>query len=183
MVGAVLTQNTNWRNVHKAITVLKEEGLMSFEGLEALPVTSLANKIKSCGYYNLKAGRLKNLLHLIRSECNGNLNRLLESSVEQLRHLLLSVKGVGPETADSIILYAAGLPVFVVDAYTHRILSRHNLLSEDESDYQTIQGMFMDSLPQDVALYNEYHALIVKTGKEYCKKTNPRCTICPLNGF
>ena len=179
MVGAVLTQNTNWTNASRAIETLKDEGLLSFESLYALPVAALAEKIRSSGYYNLKAARLKNLLALIQQKYHGDLTRFFDTDRQVLRQDLLSVKGIGPETADSIILYAAKQPVFVVDAYTHRILSRHGFIPE-ESDYHEIQDLFMDSLPADTVLFNEYHALLVRLGKEFCKKTNPLCSACPL---
>ncbi|MCK5340807.1 MAG: endonuclease III domain-containing protein [Desulfobulbaceae bacterium] len=179
MVGAVLTQNTNWTNVSRAIDTLKNEGLLSFEAISALPLDTLAEKIRPSGYYNLKAKRLTNLLGLIHRKYDGDLSLFFQTDQDTLRQDLLSVKGIGPETADSIILYAAKHPVFVVDAYTHRILSRHGIIGE-ESDYHEIQDLFMDSLPADTALFNEYHALLVRLGKEFCKKTNPRCSSCPL---
>ncbi len=180
LVGAVLTQNSNWNNVTKAIDALKNDNLLSYDLLNTIPIELLAAQIRPCGYYNLKAKRLKNLLHLIETEYNGHLDNLLSSPLPELRESLLSVKGIGPETADSIILYAAEQPIFVVDAYTHRILSRHNIISEEGTDYHEIQEIFMDSLPEDIKLFNEYHALIVRTGKEYCKKKNPKCEKCPL---
>lgn len=181
MVGAVLTQNTNWGNVSRAIANLKSAQLLSFEALEALPVARLAELIRSSGYYNLKAKRLKNLLTLIHSRHCGDLAAFFDQDVSRLRRELLTVQGIGPETADSILLYAAGKPIFVVDAYTHRILSRHSLIPE-ETDYHEIQALFMDSLPGDPALFNEYHALLVRAGKEYCKKSKPLCAACPLEG-
>jgi len=183
MVGAVLTQNTNWQNVTKAIDGLKSLGLLEFHLLDSLPIEELARLIRPCGYYNLKARRLKNLLSLIRDNYHGDLELFFDQEVGDLRQELLAVKGIGPETADSITLYAAGKPTFVVDTYTLRILSRHDMIWEDEADYHSVQEMFMDSLPLDVALFNEYHALIVRTAKEYCKKKNRCCEDCPLNGF
>lgn len=183
MVGAVLTQNTAWTNVEKAITNLKREGLLSIEALTALPDQLLAEKIIPCGYYNLKAHRLKNLLSLIQQEYDGIVADFFANGLHELREILLGVKGIGPETADSILLYAAEKPIFVVDAYTHRILSRHNLIFEDEADYHQIQELFMDVLPEETALFNEYHALLVQTGKNYCKKSKPLCDLCPLQGL
>jgi endonuclease III related protein len=179
MVGAVLTQNTNWLNVSRALANLKNENLLSFESLEALPPEILADRIRPCGYYRLKTGRLKNLLALIREEYHGDLRAFFGEEPARLREKLLAVKGIGPETADSIILYAAGQPIFVVDAYTHRILSRHRLIFE-EAGYQEIQELFMEALPPDAALFNEYHALLVRLGKEFCKKNEPRCSECPI---
>ncbi len=179
MVGAVLTQNTNWVNVSRAIGNLKADNLLSFQVMADLPVDSLAEKIRPAGYYNLKARRLKNLLDFISSEYSGNLDDFFNQGRDVLREQLLSVKGVGPETADSILLYAANKPVFVVDAYTHRILYRHGLIDEDLG-YDEIQSLFLDSLPEDVALFNEYHALLVRVGKDFCKKSKPLCDQCPL---
>jgi endonuclease-3 related protein len=179
LVGAVLTQNTNWQNVNKAILNLRTEGLLSFEALNSLPVESLALLIKSSGYYNLKARRLKNLLRMVGEEYGGRLDDLLRSDTDSARESLLSVKGIGPETADSILLYAGGHPLFVVDTYTHRIFSRHNLVPDD-CDYQTLQELFMDNLLHDPQLFNEYHALIVITAKQFCKKSRPLCEKCPL---
>ncbi len=182
MVGAVLTQNTNWKNVSRAITALKKENLLTLEALSSIPVEHLALKIKPAGYYNLKAVRLKNLLNCINHEYNGKIDDFQNEPTGLLRKQLLKVKGIGPETADSILLYAAGKPVFVVDAYTHRILFRHNLITEEEQ-YAEIQTLFMDSLPEDVSLFNEYHALLVRLGKEFCKKSKPLCISCPINGI
>lgn len=182
MVGAVLTQNTNWENVRKAITNLKEAGVLSFAKLAALPVDEIARLIQPSGYFNLKAQRLQNLLRMIRERYNGELELFLQEDLPAAREALLSVKGIGPETADSILLYAANHPIFVVDAYTHRIFSRHNLAAE-ESDYYLLQETFHDNLPAQPALYNEYHALIVALGKTFCRKKNPRCGQCPLQGI
>jgi endonuclease-3 related protein len=182
MVGAVLTQNTNWQNVDSALVNLKEEGLLSLAALEALPLEALAEKIRPSGYYRLKAGRLKNLLAFIRAEYEGDLDLFFSDRLPEVREKLLAVKGIGPETADSILLYAAEKPVFVVDAYTHRILSRHGLIFED-AGYHEIQELFTTRLPEDVSLYNESHALLVRLGKELCKKGKPLCERCPLAGF
>ena len=179
MVGAVLTQNTNWTNVSRAISNLKEADLLSFNKLHALDAGALADLIRPAGYYNLKAGRLKNLLDFIAGEYGGSLTDLFGTDLHSLREQLLTVRGIGPETADSILLYAAGKPVFVVDAYTYRILLRHDLVAE-EARYDEIQELFTDSLPEDVQLYNEYHALLVRLGKEYCKKNRPACETCPV---
>ncbi|NLZ17312.1 MAG: endonuclease III domain-containing protein [Desulfobulbaceae bacterium] len=181
VVGAILTQNTNWKNVEKAITNLKDAGLLSLPALLELPQALLAEYIRPAGYYNVKAARLRNLLTLIEEQHDGSLEALLALPLEELRRQLLGVKGIGPETADSIALYAAGKPVFVVDTYTHRILLRHNLIDED-TDYHALQELFMDNLPADVDLYGEFHALLVRTGNQFCRKTNPHCESCPLNG-
>lgn len=181
MVGAVLTQNTNWANVEKAITNLKERGFLEFSGLYAASLEELADCVRPSGYYNIKARRLHNLLQMIAEQYEGELDNLLADSTHSARSNLLTVKGVGPETADAILLYCGRHPVFVVDAYTHRVFSRHGLVPE-ECDYKELQDAFTARLPQDWRLYNEYHALIVMVGKEFCKKTTPLCEHCPLNG-
>ena len=179
MVGAVLTQNTNWDNVSRAIDNLRAENLLSFERLHSIPVELLADKIRPAGYFNLKAVRLKNLLDFINSEYSGSLADMFVEDTLSLREKILTVKGIGPETADSILLYAGNKPVFVVDAYTHRIFSRHDVIAPEDGYYE-IQEYFSYALPEDVGLFNEYHALIVRLGKEYCKKSKPRCDQCPL---
>jgi endonuclease-3 related protein len=182
MVGAILTQNTNWRNVERAIANLKDVGLLSFTAMEALPSGLLAEYIRPAGYYNIKARRLGNLLACIRERYGGDVEEFLGQPLSPLREQLLAVKGIGPETADSILLYAAKHPVFVVDTYTHRILSRHHLI-DSECGYYEIQELFMDHLDADTCLYNEYHALLVRVGNRYCKKKNPDCDGCPLQGM
>ncbi len=181
LVGAVLTQNTNWSNVSRALDNLKDHQLLSLETLTSIPIDLLAENIRPAGYYNLKAQRLRNLLNALADEVNDpdSLADFFSQDLDTLRQKLLAVKGVGPETADSILLYAAQKPIFVVDAYTYRFLSRHALVAE-ESSYDEMQELFMTALPPEVDLYNEYHALLVCLGKEFCKKTNPRCDDCPL---
>ena len=181
MVGAVLTQNTNWNNVEKAIDNLKGVDLLSFERLSDLPVDLLAEYIRPAGYFNIKASRLQNLFAMIKDRYNGSIDAMMEEETEILRQSLLSVKGVGPETADSILLYVAERPVFVVDAYTYRILLRHDLIPDDFG-YDEIQDFFMDNLEQDAGMFNEFHALLVCVGKEFCKKSVPKCKGCPLEG-
>jgi len=176
-VGAVLTQNTNWENVARAIANLKRAGVLDFAQLCAISPGALAELIRPCGYYNVKAKRLKALLAAM--EERGGLDLFFQEETGPLRERLLAVNGIGKETADSILLYAAERPVFVVDAYTHRILNRHGLVPE-ECGYDELQEFFMDSLPRDPALFNEYHALLVRAGKEFCRKSSPRCQGCPL---
>lgn len=182
MVGAILTQNTSWNNVTRAITSLKDAGLMSLPALSALPTALLAEYIRPSGYYNLKASRLRNLLDCINQHQDGNLEAFLGQPLPRLREQLLAVKGIGRETADAILLYAAHLPIFVVDTYTHRILARHQVINP-EDDYEAIQELFMDHLPNDPALFSEFHALLVSVGKLYCKKSKPECAGCPLQGL
>lgn len=181
MVGAILTQNTNWQNVEKAIANLKAADLLSFAAMSQLPVAELAEYIRPAGYYNIKAARLQNFFALIQQEWDGDLEYFLGQPTSVLREQLLSVKGIGPETADSMVLYAAGKPIFVVDTYTHRILSRHDIIPE-EYGYFEIQELIMDNLEEDSRLFNEFHALLVRTGKHFCKKSKPQCGQCPLSG-
>ena len=178
MIGAILTQNTSWSNVEKAIQNLKTGDLLTIEALRDIPAPTLAEHIRPAGYFNIKAKRLKNLIAFIQEKYDGDLNGLFSGDTETIRMELLSVRGIGLETADSMILYGAGRALFVVDTYTHRILLRHNLIGE-EAGYYDLQTMFMDNLPHDADLFKEFHALIVKTGKDYCRK-KPLCPDCPL---
>jgi endonuclease III related protein len=179
MVGAILTQNTAWSNVKRAIGRLKEEGALNASRLKQMDEALLSEWIRPAGYYRIKARRLKNFLDFFFREFGGKVGRMKSQSLEVLRSQLLEVRGIGPETADSILLYALGMPTFVVDAYTHRIFFRHQLIEEDIS-YEDLRSFFMDHLPLDPGLYNEYHALLVRLGKDYCKKKNPRCEECPM---
>jgi endonuclease-3 related protein len=181
MVGAILTQNTSWRNVEKAIQRLKENGILNPEGVYHLKKSQLAPLIRSSGYYRIKADRLKSFVDFLFEEYGGDLKRMKSERLAELREKLLGIKGIGPETADSILLYGLKKPIFVVDAYTKRILSRHGMISEKAS-YEEVQKLFMDHLPPDEKLFNEYHALFVHLGKTLCKKT-ARCDICSLKGF
>jgi endonuclease-3 related protein len=180
-VGAILTQNTNWQNVALAIDRLKQAGLLAARALYELPEAALAVHIRPAGYYNIKARRLKNFLDFLFAGYGGSLESLAAAPWPRLRSELLAVKGIGPETADSILLYALEKPAFVVDAYTFRILSRHNL-APDPCSYEELQAIFTAALPPDPALYQEYHALLVRTGKDCCRP-RPRCAACPLAGF
>jgi len=180
MVGAILTQNTAWTNVEKAIANLKHARRLSFRAMRRISKTQLAQLIRPAGYFNIKADRLKHFVDFLNRECQGNILRLKKQNTSQLREKLLSVKGIGPETADSILLYALEKPSFVIDAYTKRIFSRHGLASVSDC-YETWQKIFTGSLPVKLDLYNDYHAQIVQVGKDYCRKI-PRCGLCPL-GF
>ena len=179
MVGAILTQNTNWSNVRKAILMLKEKKLLTAPKLYALPQRQLAGLIKSAGYYNVKAARLKSFLKFFFDRYAAKIKLMGAQDLKTLRAQLLAVKGIGPETADSMLLYALNKPVFVVDTYTKRILSRHGLIKA-ETDYSQCQDIFMRNLNHDARLFGEYHALLVKLGKDYCRKQNPKCETCPL---
>ncbi|MDD5128130.1 MAG: endonuclease III domain-containing protein [Candidatus Omnitrophica bacterium] len=181
IVGAILTQNTNWSNVEKAIRSLKNKKCLNPRGLSRLSPDKLGNLIKSAGYYNIKAERLKNFLKFFFDSYSADIKRMGSQDLVTLRKQLLMVKGIGPETADSILLYALHKPVFVIDAYTKRIFSRHHLLAEDVT-YEQAQDIFMGNLKNDKNMFNEYHALLVKLGKDYCRKQNPKCESCPLHG-
>jgi endonuclease-3 related protein len=181
MVGAILTQNTSWKNVVKAIQCLKGKGVLNIDGIHQLKRSELASLIKSSGYYRIKADRLKTFVDFLFKDYGGDIGKMEEENLPVLRQELLAVKGIGPETADSILLYGLGKPIFVVDAYTKRFLSRHRMVSEKAS-YEEIQRLFMSHLPHNKKLFNEYHALLVHLGKRVCKKI-PRCDICPIKGI
>jgi len=179
MVGAVLTQNTAWRNVERAIENLRRSDLLDAHRLATLADDELAELIRPAGYFRVKTRRLKSLMRFVVDRFDGSLEEMFAQPMDELRRELLGVHGIGPETADSILLYAGGLPSFVVDTYTQRILGRHDWIPLD-SDYHQTRDFLQDRLPEDVALYNEFHALFVAVGKDYCRKTRPRCAECPL---
>jgi endonuclease III related protein len=179
-VGAILTQNTNWINVEKALLNLKREGLLSAEALWELDRERLAELIKPSGFFNIKTDRLKDFLAWML-ERHDSLDAMFEGEGLALREELLAVRGIGRETCDSILLYAGGKPTFVVDAYTKRLFSRLGLVRETDS-YEAVRSLFMDCLPHDSALFNEYHALIVEHCKRHCRK-KPLCEGCPLKGL
>jgi endonuclease-3 related protein len=178
MVGAVLTQNTNWQNVERAIANLEKAGVLDPDSLHRMDHQALAELIRPAGYFNIKARRLKNFVAVLHDEFEGRLENMADWDTESLREVLVSTKGIGPETADSMLLYALERPVFVIDAYTYRITVRLGLAFED-ADYYQLQEMFVDNLPADVKLYNEFHALLVGLGKNYCRP-KPKCEPCPL---
>jgi endonuclease-3 related protein len=179
IVGAILTQNTNWQNVEKAILNLKKASVMSLEKLYSLPQERLAELVRPAGYYNIKAKRLKAFLKWLFQEHNGRLSEIGSIHTENLRGELLQINGIGPETADSILLYAFDRPIFVVDAYTYRIATRH-LLIEPQCGYEELRSLFEDNLEDK--LFNEYHALLVRNGKEFCRP-QARCAGCPLENL
>ncbi|MBN2271315.1 MAG: endonuclease III domain-containing protein [Sedimentisphaerales bacterium] len=179
ITGAILTQNTSWANVEKAIANLKSAGRLTPEALHDLDHSRLAELIRPAGYFNIKAKRLMSFLDWLFENHDGRLANLQALDTDRLRENLLGVKGIGPETADSILLYAFDRPVFVVDAYTARVAVRHHLI-ESEAGYDQLQDLFQSNLQPDVQLFNEYHALLVRLGKEFCKP-KPKCPTCPLN--
>jgi endonuclease III related protein len=180
-VGAILTQNTNWSNVEKAIANLKKDKVLNPKALHDMSHARLAALIRPAGYFNIKAKRLKNFISFLINEYNGSMTRMKKQDLRSVRKSLLSVNGIGPETADSIILYALEKPVFVIDAYTKRVLSRHNIMDHDAS-YEAFQDLFHSKLKENISLFNEYHALFVRLAKENCR-TKPVCTDCPLEGM
>ncbi len=181
MVGAILTQSAAWLNVEKAIANLKTAKALSPQALRLFSLPELSTLIRPCIYYNVKARKLKSLTQWLGEYCQDNLSKLFANNTEKLRQQLLSVWGIGEETADSIILYAANKPVFVIDAYTRRIINRLGFMPASNS-YAVYQSLFMDNLPADVALFNEYHALLVCLGKNVCRK-RPLCQQCCLRNM
>ena len=178
ITGAILTQNTNWANVEKAIANLKSADCLIPEKLHHLDQAQVAQLIRPAGYFNIKAKRLKNFLNWLFTNYNGELTDLESIDAGRLREELLTIKGVGRETADSILLYAFDRPIFVVDTYTARVVFRHELIAPD-ADYEQLKELFESSLPADAQLFNEYHALLVRVGKEFCRP-KARCSGCPL---
>ena len=181
IVGAILTQSAAWTNVEQAISNLKAANALTPTALYDLPLDRLAQLIRPSGYYNAKALKLKAFADRLHSKYNSDLERLFTLDTATLRPELLSIYGIGEETADSIILYAAGRPIFVIDAYTRRIVSRLSLAPEKDS-YRNFQALFTENLPHEEGLFNEYHALLVRHGKEVCRKI-PRCTPCCLRSL
>lgn len=178
MVGAVLVQNTSWSNVKKAINNLKQADLLNPHALNRVSIEELEELVRPAGYYRIKARRLRHLVQFLVDRYDGSLETMFSTGLPELREQLLGVHGIGPETADSILLYAAGLPTFVVDTYAHRVLARHGWIGFD-ADYDQIREYFLGELPQDPKLFNEFHALLVNVGKEHCRK-RPECRACPL---
>lgn len=178
IAGAILTQNTAWTNVEKAIRRLRAERALTPRALHDTGLGQLAEWIRPAGYFNVKARRLRAFTSMLERDFGGSLRRLFALDTKALRRALLDVKGIGPETADSILLYAAQRPVFVVDAYTRRFLVRHGWL-ETKATYEQTARLFHDRLPEEARLFNEYHALVVELGKRYCR-ARPRCGECPL---
>jgi endonuclease-3 related protein len=180
MVGAILTQNTNWRNVEKAIDNLKGAKGLGARGLEKINSRKLESLIRPSGYYRQKAKKLKAFVRFFLRAYHGSLRKMRRRQGNELRQQLLEVHGIGPETADSILLYALDKRTFVVDAYTRRIGQRAGLFKS--SDYHEIKDYFEQNLPRDLEMYKEYHALLVELGKNFCK-TKPACEGCPIHGL
>ncbi len=179
IIGAILTQNTAWKNVEKALDRLKQEKVLSYKGLRQLPLEKLAEYVRPSGYYNQKAKKIKAFIRFLTEEYQGNMKRMFQDDTGILREKLLAINGIGPETADSILLYAGGHYSFVIDLYTYRVMSRHGWIAEN-ADYHTMRDFFMERLPRDLDLYKDFHAQFVAIGHHYCRKT-PNCDDCPLN--
>jgi len=182
IIGAILTQNTSWKNVEKAIEALKEKNLLDPLKLYNLKEEPLAKIIKSSGFFHVKAKRIKSFMAFLFENYQGDIEKMFSEKLTPLRERLLKINGIGPETADSILLYAGRKPIFVVDAYTKRILIRHNLISK-VARYSEIQELFMQNLEKDVRMFNEYHALLVYIAKNFCMKRIPNCESCPIRGL
>ena len=178
IVGAVLTQNTSWKNVEKAINNLKHHNALDIKTLYKMDRETLAHIIKPSGFYNIKSNRLKNIINVIYNEYSSNILELNKLDILNVREKLLEINGIGKETADSIILYALNKPIFVIDVYTKRFLKNHRIYDE-QNDYDTLQEFFMRNLPADTYLFNEFHASIVYLCQNFCKKV-PLCSKCPL---
>ena len=181
IVGAILTQNTAWTNVEKAMRRLRKARALNLHSLHAADLQTLAEWIRPAGYFNVKARRLRAFTQIMFDQFGGDLRRLFALETPALREILLGVNGIGPETADSILLYAGGRPVFVVDTYTRRFMMRHGWIGA-KATYNDISWLFTGRLSRDAALYNEYHALIVALGKNLCR-SKPRCAECPLQSL
>jgi endonuclease III related protein len=179
IVGAILTQSTAWANVERAISNLRSAGLLNPAAMLRVRNTQLATLVRPSGYFRQKAKKLKAFVRFLQGEFGGSLRRMFQTPTLELREKLLAVHGIGPETADSILLYAGKHPVFVVDAYTHRILGRHGITG-GKPDYERVRAFIEASIPRQAELFNEFHALIVNTGKNWCRKSAPRCEGCPL---
>ncbi|HEX3376864.1 MAG TPA: hypothetical protein VHS29_08390 [Candidatus Acidoferrales bacterium] len=179
IVGAILTQSTAWGNVEMAIANLRAARLLTPSAMLRVRTSRLATLIRPSGYFRQKAKKLKAFVRFLQAGYNGSLARMFRTPTAELREELLEVHGIGPETSDSILLYGGNHPVFVVDAYTHRILGRHGI-TDGKADYEKVRALIEKSIPQQAQLFNEFHALIVNTGKNWCRKSAPRCESCPL---
>lgn len=182
ILGAILTQNTSWQNVVLALQRLRKEGLLSLPRLKRATCAEIESCLRPAGFFRQKARTIRSFLDWLEYHCHGSLAAMFQRPAAELRRELLNIKGLGPETADAILLYAVGRPFFVADAYTRRILGRHGLVAED-ARYSTVQDFLHHHLPADLALFNEFHALLVAVGKRFCKRTAPQCAGCPLEKF
>jgi endonuclease-3 related protein len=179
IVGAILTQSTAWGNVERAIANLRSARVLTPSAMLRVRTSRLAALVRPSGYFRQKAKKLKAFVRFLQAVYGGSLKRMFLTPTLELREKLLAVHGIGPETADSILLYAGNHPVFVVDAYTHRIFGRHGI-TKGKPDYEKVRAFIETSIPRQPELFNEFHALIVNTGKNWCRKSVPRCGECPL---
>ncbi|HYL46660.1 MAG TPA: hypothetical protein VEU52_06515 [Candidatus Limnocylindrales bacterium] len=182
IVGAILVQNAAWKNVEQALSNLRAQRLLSVQGIEDVGLRRLESLIRPSGYFRQKARKLKAFCAFLREEFRGSLRRMFDSPTLLLREKLLKVYGIGPETADSILLYAGGHGIFVVDAYTRRLLVRHGWIRE-RAKYDDIRWLFERQFPGNTDLFNEFHALIVNAGKQWCRSQEPDCENCPLGRY
>jgi endonuclease III related protein len=182
IVGAILTQNTSWKNAERAIANLRRAKLLSPAAVRDVSLTELASHLRPSGYFRQKTKTLKTFVAFLYKKHRGSLNHLFAMPTASLREQLLAQRGIGPETADAVLLYAGKQPVFVVDAYSRRILERHHL-ADPKSPYEELRATFESALPRDHQLFNEFHALIVYTGKHFCRRSDPLCAQCPLHVF
>jgi endonuclease-3 related protein len=182
IAGAILTQNTSWGNVERAIANLRSAQMLTPSAISAARMARLAALVRPSGYFRQKAKKLKAFVRFLQREYGGSLKRMFDTPTDVLREKLLSVHGIGPETADSILLYAGNHAVFVVDAYTHRIFGRHGI-TNGKPEYENVRAVVEAALPRDSQLFNEFHALVVNTGKNWCRKKEPRCAECPLGSL
>ena len=182
ILGAILTQNTAWHNATLALRKLRQGGLLSWRGLRAAGLDRLERCVRPAGFYRQKARTIRNFVDWLEREYSGSLTRLFSLPADELRRQLLGLQGVGPETADAILLYAAERPHFVADAYTRRVLARHGVIAA-QADYQQTQEFLHTHLPREATLFNEFHALLVEVGKKHCAPRSPSCPGCPLEEF
>jgi len=182
ILGAILTQNTAWHNATLALRNLRQSGFLSWQGLRRASLSTLEECVRPAGFYRQKARTIRNFVDWLMQQHAGSLRRLLSRPEEELRRQLLDLRGLGPETVDAILLYAAERPSFVADAYTRRVLARHGLVAA-AADYHETQEFLHAHLPRDAQLFNEFHALLVEVGKQHCKPHSPKCAGCPLEEF
>lgn len=182
ILGAILTQNTTWRNASLALDQLRKHGLLRMENLRKASLPELERHVRQAGFYRQKVATILSFIECLNRDCRGSLDTLFSRPSDNLRQYLLDIKGLGPETADAILLYAGRKPYFVADAYTRRILSRHGWLPANAT-YEAAQELLHQQLPRDSRLFNEFHALLVEAGKRYCTRREPACSECPLREY
>ena len=182
ILGAILVQNTAWESAALALTRIRQRGLLNLARLRIASRIELESCVRPAGFFRQKTRTIQNFLGWLQRECHSSLATMFQLETEEARRQLLEIKGLGPETVDAILLYAGRRPLFVADEYTRRILARHEMVLPG-ANYAEVQGFLHQHLPADPSLFNEYHALLVEVGKQYCKRQAPRCAACPLYGF